>query len=63
LTFKDIKKKVGLEATVQQQTRIFERLRNKPFWIWDQQQPSITQICSLGKTAYPSDIVLKKEND
>jgi hypothetical protein len=34
LTFKDLKKKVSLEATMQQ-TRSFERFLNKPFWIWD----------------------------
>jgi hypothetical protein len=34
VTFKDLKKRVALE-TSQQQTRFFERLQNKPFWIWD----------------------------
>jgi hypothetical protein len=34
LTFKDLKKKVSLEVT-QQQSRLFERLQNKQFWIWD----------------------------
>jgi hypothetical protein len=34
MTFKDLKKKVSLEVT-QQQFRLFERLHNKPFWIWN----------------------------
>jgi hypothetical protein len=34
LTFKDLKKRVGLEIT-SQQTKLLERLLNKPFWIWD----------------------------
>jgi hypothetical protein len=34
LTFKDLKKRVTLEAT-QQQSRLFKRLQNKPFWIWN----------------------------
>ncbi|MFL6403663.1 MAG: hypothetical protein ACJ71M_09325, partial [Nitrososphaeraceae archaeon] len=34
MTFKDLKKKVSLEVT-QQQSRLFERLQNKPFWIWN----------------------------
>jgi hypothetical protein len=38
LTFKDLKKRVGLEAIARQRSRLFERLLNKPFWIWDQQQ-------------------------
>jgi hypothetical protein len=36
LTFKDLKKRVSLqEETPQQQSRLFEPLRNKPFWISD----------------------------
>jgi hypothetical protein len=34
VTFKDLKKKVSLEVT-QQQSRLFEQLQNKPFWIWN----------------------------
>jgi hypothetical protein len=35
LTFKDLKKRVTLEATTKQQSRLSERLQNKPFWIWN----------------------------
>jgi hypothetical protein len=36
VTFKDLKKRVSVETTaLQQQCRIFERLQNKPFWIWN----------------------------
>jgi hypothetical protein len=34
VTFKDLKKRVSLEVT-QQQYRLFDRLHNKPFWIWN----------------------------
>jgi hypothetical protein len=34
LTFKDFKKRVSLEIA-QQQSKLFERLQNKPFWIWN----------------------------
>jgi hypothetical protein len=34
VTFKDLKKRVSLEIT-QEQSRLFERLHNKPFWIWN----------------------------
>jgi hypothetical protein len=44
VTFKGLKKKVVLEATTQQQTKHFERLLNKPFWIWDQQQHKLEDI-------------------
>jgi hypothetical protein len=33
LTFKDLKKRVSLET--KQQSKLFERLQNKPFWIWN----------------------------
>jgi hypothetical protein len=36
--FKDLKKRVSLEATTKQQSKLFERLYNKSFWIWDKQQ-------------------------
>jgi hypothetical protein len=35
LTFKDLKKRVSLEATTEQQSRLTNRLYNKPFWIWN----------------------------
>ncbi|MFL6331701.1 MAG: hypothetical protein ACJ705_11895 [Nitrososphaeraceae archaeon] len=34
MTFRDLKKRVNLE-TAQQQSRLTERLHNKPFWIWN----------------------------
>jgi hypothetical protein len=37
LTFKDLNIKVSLEIT-SQQTKLFEELLNKPFWILDIQQ-------------------------
>jgi hypothetical protein len=35
LTFKDLKKRISKETTQQQETRSFESLMNKPFWIWN----------------------------
>jgi hypothetical protein len=34
VTFKDLKKRVTLESA-QQQCSLFDRLQNKPFWIWN----------------------------
>jgi hypothetical protein len=34
VTFKDLKKRVTLEAP-HQQSRLFERLQNESFWIWN----------------------------
>ena len=52
LTFKDLKKKVCLETTVHQQSRLFERLLNKPFWIWDQQQHKLEDIRTKGNCCF-----------
>ena len=35
MTFKDLKRKVSLETTTKQRSKLFERLHNKPFWIWN----------------------------
>jgi hypothetical protein len=36
LTFKDLEKRVTIET--QQTSRLFEKLGNKPFWIWNIEQ-------------------------
>jgi hypothetical protein len=44
LTFKDLKKRVSLEATVEyQQSKLFEICKDKPFWIWDIKQEDISK--------------------
>jgi hypothetical protein len=35
LTFKDLRKIVSLQATTQQQFKLSEMLKDKPFWMWD----------------------------
>ncbi|MFL6379140.1 MAG: hypothetical protein ACJ72R_17000 [Nitrososphaeraceae archaeon] len=34
MTFKDLKKRINILETTQQQSKLFERLKAKPFWIW-----------------------------
>ena len=43
VTFKDLKKKVSLETT-RQQSKLFQRLQDKPFSIWDKQQHKLEDI-------------------
>jgi hypothetical protein len=43
MTFKDLKKRIGC-SILQQQTQSFDKLQNKPFWIWDQQQHRLEDI-------------------
>ena len=35
MTFKDLKKRVSLETTTHQQSRLTGKLHDKPFWIWN----------------------------
>jgi hypothetical protein len=50
LTFKDLKKRVTIEA--QQTSRLFEKLRNKSFWIWDIQQHKQEDIRTKGECCF-----------
>jgi hypothetical protein len=52
LTFKDLKKLVSLEAATQQQSKVFERLQDKPFWIWDKQQHKLEDIRTNGDCCF-----------
>jgi hypothetical protein len=47
LTFKDLKKRATLETT-QQQISLLERLRNKPFWIWNSEEHKQVDIRANG---------------
>jgi hypothetical protein len=51
MTFKDLKKRVTLEAA-QQQSRLFERLQNKPFWIWDIQKHRQQDVITSGDCCF-----------
>jgi hypothetical protein len=51
VTFKDLKKRVSLEVA-QQQSKLFERLQNKPFWIWNKQQHRLQDIRTNGDCCF-----------
>jgi hypothetical protein len=50
LTFKDLKKRVSLETTGQY--RLFERLENKPFWIWNVKEHRQQDITTNGDCCF-----------
>jgi hypothetical protein len=50
LTFKDLKKKVSLAT--QQQNKFFERLQNKPFWIWNIEEHKQEDIKTNGDCCF-----------
>ena len=51
LTFKDLKKRVSLELT-QQESILFERLKNKPFWIWNIEEHKQEDIKTNGDCCF-----------
>ena len=52
MTFNDLKKRLSLEVRAQQQINLFGTLRNKPFWIWDQQQHKLQDIGTNGDCCF-----------
>jgi hypothetical protein len=52
VTFKELKKRVSLKATAQQQLKLFERLHNKPFWIWDIEEHKQEDIKANGDCCF-----------
>jgi hypothetical protein len=60
LTFKDLKKRVCLEAT--QQSKLFERLYNKPFWIWNIEEHKQEDIKTYGDCCFNHIIGLHERN-
>jgi hypothetical protein len=51
VTFKDLKRRVSLEIT-QEQAKLFERLLNEQFWIWDQQQHKFEDTRTKGDCCF-----------
>ena len=51
MTFKDLKRRVTLEITAQQH-RLFEKARNKPFWIWNVEEHKQEDIKTNGDCCF-----------
>jgi hypothetical protein len=62
VTFKDLKKRVSLEATTKQQSKLFERLYNKSFWILDKQQHKQEDIKTDGDCCFNHIIGLSQKD-
>jgi hypothetical protein len=64
LTFKDLKKRVSTETTATGQHRLFERLRDKPFWFWDIEEHKAEAVKTRGNCCFNHIIGLPtKEGD
>ena len=61
MTFKDLKKRVSL-ATTQQQSKLTQRLHNKPFWIWDVEKHKREDVKTDGYCCFNHIIGLPQRN-
>ena len=61
MTSKDLRKRVTLEST-QEQSKLFERLLNKPFWIWNTEQHKLEDIKTKGDCCLNHIIGLPNKN-
>jgi hypothetical protein len=61
VTFKDLKKRVRLEVA-HQQSKLLQRLHNKPFWIWDKQQHKQEDLKTGGDCCFNHIIGLPQKN-
>ena len=52
MTFKDLKKKITSRSSNQQQTQSFDKLLDKPFWIWDIHEHRLEDIRTKGKCCF-----------
>jgi hypothetical protein len=63
LTFKDLKRRVSSETTIQQQQyKLTERLHNKPFWIWNIEAHRQEDIRTNGLCCFNHIIGLPQKN-
>jgi hypothetical protein len=51
VTFKDLRKRVSLELT-QQQSKLLERLQDRPFWIWNIEEHKQEDIKTNGDCCF-----------
>ncbi|MFL6370580.1 MAG: hypothetical protein ACJ72F_07080, partial [Nitrososphaeraceae archaeon] len=52
MTFKDLKKRLSLETTFHQQSKLSEILMNKPFWIWNIEEHKHEDIKTNGECCF-----------
>jgi hypothetical protein len=52
VTFKDLKKRVSLETTYHQQSKLSEILKNRPFWIWNIDEHKREDLITKGNCCF-----------
>src|SRR3989440_12493369 len=52
MTFKDLKKRITSSSYNQQQTQSFNKLQDKPFWIWNIQEHKLEDVRTKGECCF-----------
>src|SRR4026208_508601 len=53
MTFKDLRKRISSSnQQQQQQTQSFDKLHNKPFWIWNTQEHKLEDVRTKGEFCF-----------
>jgi hypothetical protein len=52
MTFKDLKRRIINSTSDQQQTQSFDKLQDKPFWIWDIEEHKQEDIRTKGECCF-----------
>jgi len=62
VTFKDLKKRVSITQEAEQQYSLFDRLKDRPFWIWDVEEHKQVDIITEGSCCFNHIVGLPKRN-
>jgi hypothetical protein len=52
MTFKDLKKRINSSNQQQQQTQYFDKLLDKPFWIWNIEEHKLEDVRTKGECCF-----------
>jgi hypothetical protein len=52
MTFKDLRKRINSSNQQQQQIQSFDKLQNKPFWIWDIEEHKLEDVRTKGECCF-----------
>ena len=62
MTFKDLQKVIQSQQSGPEQTQVLQRLRDKPFWIWDSKQHKQEDITGRSRRSWKGKLQIQSNN-
>jgi hypothetical protein len=62
MIFKDLRKRISSSPSQQQQTQSFDKLQNKPFWIWNIEEHKQEDVRTKGECCFNHNIGLLEKD-